>query len=744
MGTFQIRQCHHQSPSAFAHTNTHTNPAAKFHRFPLALAMTLALGSPQLLAETQDDASAQRKNSETAIEKITVNGKKMTVSTPTRLPLTAREIPQSISEVSAELMSATNMLDINDVMMHVPGVNVTFYDTQRPLYFARGFQITDFQVDSIPTYSGNTNQEYDTALYERVEVIRGANGLFSGVGSPSATVNLIRKRPGREFAASVSATVGSWQMRRGVLDVSSPFDSEGAVRGRVVVATLDSDSFRDRYHEKKLAGLAIIEADLTEQTTVAFGLQDQDNQPEGTIWGTVPIYAADGSLAKLPVSSSFAPEWTHWQRKSGTLFADVTHQFNEAWQLKAAVNQTEGDVSSLRVYATGFPDKTTGQGLKLLAGVGAGEDTRSSFDLYLTGSYQAFGLDHDVIAGASVSKLESTTDVFSSVAGWSYNVPDAWNYDGKAPMPVYNPTGAYRIASTDQQGIYLANRFRLSQDWSLVGGARFSNWETATDNFNTTGKYTTTSGAYKVNDEVTPYVGLVWDLTEQHALYLSYTDIFTPQNYKDKDNNLLAPVLGNNLELGLKSSVLDGALALNAAIFKTAQDNYAVRDLTQPENSLPDGSSAYKGIDGTESQGFEISASGQLTDGWLVNAGYSYVDTKRHTNDKIWTNLPEHSAQLSSHYDLGDALAGLTLGGGFNWQSETIGYGIVHPLEKAGATYTQKAYLLANLYASWHFAENLSSTVSVTNLFDELYWANIDYANYGKPRQVTLSVKWQY
>jgi outer-membrane receptor for ferric coprogen and ferric-rhodotorulic acid len=327
-------------------------------------------------------------------------------------------------------------------------VNVTLYDTQRPLYFARGFQITDFQVDSIPTYSGNTNQEYDTALYERVEVIRGANGLFSGVGSPSATVNLIRKRPGKEFAASVSATVGSWQMRRGVLDVSSPFDSEGAVRGRVVVATLDSDSFRDRYHEKKLAGLAIIEADLTEQTTVAFGLQDQDNQPEGTIWGTVPIYAADGSLANLPVSSSFAPEWTHWQRKSGTLFADVTHQFNETWQLKAAVNQTEGDVSSLRVYATGFPDKTTGQGLKLLAGVGAGEDTRSSFDLYLTGSYQAFGLDHDVIAGASVSKLESTTDLFNSVAGWSYNVPDAWNYDGKAPMPVYNPTGAYRIAST--------------------------------------------------------------------------------------------------------------------------------------------------------------------------------------------------------------------------------------------------------------------------------------------------------
>ncbi len=743
MGHVNSRKIQRTSPSNQVKVN-HS------HQLPLAIAIGFILGCPQLQAATLDDTATQRqprvkvKGNTAAVEKITVYGNRTENSTPTRLPLTVREIPQSISEVSAELMSATNMIDINDVMMHVPGVNVTLYDTQRPLYFARGFQITDFQVDGIPTYSGSTNQEYDTALYERVEVIRGANGLFSGVGSPSATVNLLRKRPGQEFAASVSASVGSWQMRRGVLDVSSPFDSNGTVRGRLVAASLNADSFRDRYQEKKLAGLAIIEADVTEQTTIAFGFQQQDNQPEGTIWGTVPIFAADGSVAKLPVTTSFAPEWTHWQRKSDTLFADISHQLNDSWRFKAAVNQTHGDVSSLRVYATGFPDKMTGQGLKLLAGVGRAEDRRSSLDLYLTGSYQAFGLDHDLIAGASLSTLESTTLGFSSVAAWSYNVPDAWNYDGKAPIPSYKPNGSYRIAQTDQQGIYVANRFRLTEDWSLIGGARLSQWQTATDNFNTTGKYLNTTGAYKINYEVTPYMGLVWDLTAQHALYVSYTDIFTPQNYKDKNNNLLAPVLGQNVELGLKSLLLDGALSVHAAIFETGQNHYAVRDLTQPENSLPDGSSAYKGINGTKSRGFEISASGRLADSWLLNTGYSYVDTKRHSNDKIWTNLPEHSAQFSSHYELGGALAGVTLGGGLNWQSATIGYGVTHPLEKAGVTYRQQAYVLANLYASWQISEHLSSTFSVTNLLDKLYWANIDYANYGKPRQMTLSVQWQF
>lgn len=740
MSTFAVHPFNRPTSDTFSPQDT----AKRYQTMPLALTLGLLLASTHSFAVARDEPAQRQKNSEAAIEKITINGKAMAAMTSTRLPLTAREIPQSISTISAELMSYTNMLDINDVMMHVPGVNVTLYDTQRPLYFARGFQITDFQVDNIPTYSGNTNQEYDTALYEHVEVIRGANGLFSGVGSPSATVNLIRKRPGREFAAAVTGTIGSWNMRRGVFDVSSPLTDQGTVRSRLVVASLDTDSFRDRYHEKKLAGLAIIEADVTEQTTIAFGLQDQDNKPDGTIWGTVPIYAADGSLAELPVSASFAPEWTHWQRQSGTVFADITHQFNDTWKFKAALNQTQGEVSSLRVYAMGFPDKTTGQGLKLLAGVGATEDTRNSLDLYLTGSYQAFGLEHDIIAGASTSKLATTTDLFSSVANWSYLVANAWDYDGKAPKPEYKKTGAYRIANTEQQGIYLANRFRLSQTWSLIGGARFSNWETATDNFNTSGLFTNTTGAYQVDHEFTPYAGVVWDFMAQHAFYLSYTDIFTPQNYKDKDNNLLAPVLGKNLELGLKSSFMDGALALNAALFKTAQDNYAVRDTTQPENSLPDGSSAYKGINGTESQGFEISTNGRFSDNWLVNAGYTYVDTKRHTNDKIWTNLPEHSAQLSSHYELSGALSGLTLGGGLNWQSDTVGYNLSHPLKKTGETYTQKSFVLANLYASWQFAEKLSSTLSITNLFDELYWANIDYANYGKPRQVSLSLKWQY
>lgn len=716
------------------------------HRRRLPFLVTIAglilAGESVLAQETKAEIEASAK--EEKPEQILIIGERLTDASASRLPMTVREVPQSISEISRELMDATSMIDINDVMMHVPGVNVTLYDSQRPLYFARGFQITDFQVDGIPTYSGSTNQEYDVALYENVEVIRGANGLFSGAGAPSATVNMMRKRPGKELDGFLSASAGSWNMRRGVGDISVPLNSSGSLRSRVVATWQDADSFRDRYSEKKTALLGIIEGDLSASTTVALGYQSQDNDPRGTIWGTVPIFAADGSLARFPVSTSFAPEWTNWDRKTHTAFADINHRFNERWKLKAVVNRTEGEVDSLRVYADGFPDRSTGTGLTLLAGVGETEDTRDGMDLYVTGSYPLFGRDHDVVLGANVSEFEEFTRLFTPVTGWSHEVPDAWNYDGTAPRPEYEATGAFRIATTKQYGIYGANRFRLTDALSTVVGVRLSSWETGTDNFDTTGAFTATTGSYKVSDEITPYAGIVYEVSPEASLYLSYTDIFKPQNFKDKNNNLLEPVVGSNIELGAKAAFFDNQLTANLALFKTEQDNYGTRDMTQPENSLPDGSSAYIGVRGTESQGVELSIDGSLALGWTINASYTYVDTKRHTDDKIWTNLPEHTAKVSTHYRLTGALSALTIGGGLNWQSETIGYGVTHPLADNGVTFKQNSYTLADLYATWEFNSKLSATLSATNMFDKMYWANIDYANYGEPRNLLMTLKWQY
>eukprot|EP01034_Spumella_vulgaris_P033642 gene33642-41507_t len=266
----------------------------------------------QATTQTETASTADAVVKPKSLDHITISGARESAST--RLPLTPRENPQSTNTVDRAQMERQSLTSIDAVLRNVTGIAVSFYDTQRPLYYARGFQITDFKVDGLPTYSGGTNQEYDTALYERIDVVRGANGILTAIGVPSATVDMIRKRPQREFAASVALTAGSWNLWRGELDLNTPLTSDGSVRSRLVVAPQTKESFRDRYQEDKTALLAAIEADLGNATVATVGFQRQRNVPEAPIWGTIPRFAADGGLANLPVSTSFSPSWTRWER----------------------------------------------------------------------------------------------------------------------------------------------------------------------------------------------------------------------------------------------------------------------------------------------------------------------------------------------------------------------------------------------------------------------------------------------
>lgn len=709
----------------------------------LLLGATLGASAPSLQAQVEASAQApvQAVVDEGGTARLgTVVLTATRESSSTKLPLSRRETPQSLSLIDRQRIELESMLSINDVLMTTTGINVTFYDTQRPLYFARGFQITDFQVDGIPTYSGSTNQEYDTALYERIEVVRGANGLLSGAGSPSATVNMLRKRAHKGFEAAAALSLGSWNLKRLEADVNLPLSADGRLRSRFVGAYQDRDSFRDRYTEEKGAWLATVEADLLPGTTLTLGYQKQNNNPAGSIWGTIPRFASDGSLAHLPRATSFSPHWTKWERESGTAYASLEQRLSESWHLKAVYNRTRGTVSSLRVYGSGYPNAQTGAGMYLLAGVGEGKDTRDSLDVYANGRLQLFGRSHDLMLGFSRAKTEAYTPTLSSVAGWRYDIPSLSTWDGRAPLPSYQRTGAWRDASTTQTGLFASARWRLGEALSLITGARVSDWETRTRNHNASGNFTGTTGAYEVKNEVTPYVGLVYELNRDYSLYASYTDIFKPQNYKDKNNNLLAPVQGSNAELGVKAELLDKRLALSFALFQAKQDNYAVRDPSQPEGSLPDGSSAHYGVNGTQSRGFELDVSGSLRPGWTVNAGLTQVKTTRHQNDLIYANLPKHLLQLSTSYQLPGAWERLTLGGSLNWQSEIVGENIPHP-SLGTVTVTQKAYALLNLHASYRFSETWSANLSLRNALDERYWANLDYPNYGDPRSFTLSLR---
>ena len=137
----------------------------------------------------------------------------------TKMNLAPRDIPQSVSVVTHQRMQDQDLQTVDEVLTNATGVSSQQIDSERSYYYSRGFEITNFSYDDIPTSLGDAwnygDAAEDTAIYDRIEVVRGANGLMTGAGDPGATVNMVRKRADSKVATgNISASYGSWNKQR--------------------------------------------------------------------------------------------------------------------------------------------------------------------------------------------------------------------------------------------------------------------------------------------------------------------------------------------------------------------------------------------------------------------------------------------------------------------------------------------------------------------------------------------------
>ncbi len=184
-----------------------------------------------------------------------------TTTSGTKMLLVPRDIPQSVSVISQQRMQDQQLTTIEDVLENTTGVTASRIDTSRTNFFARGFYISNFAYEDMPTFLDNRwnfgDTAGDTAIYDKIEIVRGAAGLMSGTGNPSAYVNMVRKHADSQtFKGNVSATYGNWDKQRYVMDVQSPLVESGKVRGRVVAGYQDNDSFVERNHYRKNSFMA--------------------------------------------------------------------------------------------------------------------------------------------------------------------------------------------------------------------------------------------------------------------------------------------------------------------------------------------------------------------------------------------------------------------------------------------------------------------------------------------------------
>ena len=658
-----------------------------------------------------------------------------TIATATRMVLTPRETPQSISVITRQHMDDFALTSIDDVMRHTPGVTVSRLDSERTQYFARGFSIENFQYDGIPTLrnaaysSGQTLT--DMAIYDRVEVLKGANGLLSGAGAPGATLNLIRKKPTKDFKASLELGAGSWDNYRSQVDVSGPLTQSGNIRGRAVAAYQDKHSFLDHYERKTNVYFGTIEADLSEDTLLTVGFDYQNSDPSGAGWaGSRPLFDRSGNRIDVKRSFNSAAKWSSWEQFTQSAFATLEHQFANDWVVKGQyTHQFSGYDAQMGSIQTG-PFVATGMST-LYANKFTGDTRADSGDIYASGPFSLGGREHELVVGASASNSHWKGKNYANPIHANGRIVDFWNFDGDFPKPDWGAVTQRFDETTRQTAGYATARLNLTDDFKVILGSRVANyWLTGTSDSTETGK-------------LIPYVGATYDLNDNFTAYANYTEIFYPQTARDRDNKVLEPDEGKNYELGVKGEFFDGGLNTSLAYFEVHESNRAESDTEYNANPTnPAINDASRGIK-AKTKGFEAELSGELAPGWQAQAGYTHKVIRDEHGDKASTLEPQDQISFFTTYKLSGPLDRLTIGGGARWQGKTW-QSVYNSAKSRSEDVRQEAYWVVDAMAKYQFTDKVSTTLNVNNLFDKHYLTNIGFFNtgyYGDPRNVMLTTR---
>lgn len=650
-----------------------------------------------------------------------------TMKTATKLGLSPRETPQSVTVLTEQKLEDLGITSYQEMLGNVTGVSLNRWD-ERVYPTARGFDVDYYLLDGIPTYtiSDAGANDIDLSLYDRVEVVKGANGLMTGAGNPAVGLNFIRKHANsKELKANIEVSAGSWNAYGSSMDVSSALNDEGNVRGRIVAKHEDKKSFMNGYEKTNDVFYGVVDMDVTDATYVSLAAEYQKLDRSGIRWGGLPAFYSDGTRTQFSRSQTVSEDWTYWNSETRALYLDVKHYVFDDVSLNVAYSYRKLYSDTSLLYFGGTVDKATGIGEGYVYRYVNDElYNEQNIDIYLSAPFEIATLNHELVLGL----MRNTSDM--KYNHWGMDYPQstlASPLINLYAISVANPHLAMSYATTPNQttqmGTYIASKISLADDVKFIAGLRVSDWKYKSDDG---------SGNKVFKNELTPYAGVIYNVNENHSIYTSYTEIFKPQNHQDINGEYLDPIVGRNYEAGIKGEYFDGRLNAAVSIFRVEQDN--VGEVT---NQFVSGSTnyAYIATDGVLSKGFEIDINGKLSEDWDVGFGLANFEAKDANGNKVQTKASRTMANLFTKYTIQKLAFGL----GLNYRSKIY--------TGSGATQiTQDAYLLTNAMISYEVDKHTKLQLNINNIFDKEYYEGIgsDGMVYGAPRNAMLSVKYSF
>lgn len=671
----------------------------------------------------------------------------------TGLVLSPREIPQSVSVITKKQLEDQGVTSLEGALQNATGVNV-FKSGGRTYFMSRGYFIEQLEEDGIATQigspggfglggpSGDPTSVTDIAMYDRIEVVRGAAGLTQANNEPGGTINAVRKKPTSKRQLSADLTVNTWGKVGGTFDASGALSPEHSLRGRFVGSVGSNKTFQDQSGGRDILLYGVMDKDIGDNSKLTWGASylNQTKTPDSD---GLPM-REDGKEWKR--SRYLGADWNEERLKKYNLFAEFEYYFNDNWKLNSKLDWRKN---------TGLKEFYTLGG----TGNGIGADGLAkaySFDRYDTGSRQftfqnnltgrifAFGQGHDLFFMHSYSneKVDSRNRWFDDSS--TYNA-DAFNGNEKA-KPDWDANTA---KSRGGNGSYRTHAFGLgarinpTDKLHVIVGGRYTSWHR--DYYWDRNLKDGAAGSHDAlkRNRFIPYAGITYDITSKQSVYAAYTSIFKQTMNRDQNENLLPPIMGRNYEIGWKGEWNEGRLNTSVALYRTDKDNNNQRVNARPH--------AYWVPLNQSSRGLDAEISGSLTDRWQVYAGYTFNRStnrnsiagnvaSRQQGYNFSSHTPKHMFRLYTSYVLPVDEGRWTVGLGVKSGSKTA---------NSSGTLKQGGYTVWNTNVQYRPSKNLQLGLAINNLTDKRYYEN-QYSRsansgnfYGEPRNAVFSLKWK-
>lgn len=665
------------------------------------------------------------------LETVTVQGSrydsKLTLAS--KVPVSAMELPSSVSVVTASRAEDQNLTTVDAALATVTGVTVVPNSDAQSQYRARGFPLA-LMNDGVPAYSSLSGfQQLDLIVYERLEVLRGPNGILQGTADPGGSLNLVSKRALDQFHVAASLTGGSWDSRRATLDVTGPLAGSGALKGRAALAWQQRDSYVDYNHNDRRVGYGTLEWTPLQGTTVTGSVAWQDDHTVAPYNG-LPA-GDDGHLLDVPRSTIASPAWPRQNWDTTQYHFGASQQLGHGWTATANWSATDQELFFHDAFTNS--DVSSADGTVLFARREYDVDyRRRAFDANLQGPFRLFGREQWLLVGFNHDALTTSTRSVDRNSSSQPRLPLTQSAD----LPDFSlPYEAGSQTNASQDGVYAQLRMKPVDQLTVLLGTRLSNFEARRRNI-APSVQTAWSNTGKLSREWVPYAGLVYAPRSALSFYGSYSSVFLPQSTQlSFDGNSLPPRIGAQYELGSKVGVLEGRLEASAALFRIRDHNRALADPDHP------GFFTTAGL--VKSQGWEIEVRGGVGMDIDLIAGVSRTESR-------YVRAP--ASRIGTTFDLFEPEYLWRFWGvkrvpvaGSTWR---VGVGLAGQSELEDPPRRQGSFTLLNMLVGYEVNARYTINLNVANVLDKVYLSRVGISNsyntYGAPRNASLTVRMQY